>query len=81
MHVHGYNEEGTITTPFDMRVQNKMDRYNLVLDVLKYVKKYPKEGEILKMYCKDMLKKHANTIGKTGMDIEEVESWRWKELK
>ena len=81
MHVHGYNEEGTITTPFDMRVQNKMDRYNLVLDVLKYVKKYPKEGEILKKYCKDMLKKHANTIGKTGMDIEEVESWRWKELK
>ena len=81
MHVHGYNEEGTITTPFDMRVQNKMDRYNLVLDVLKYVKKYPKEGEILKKYCKDMLKKHANTIGKTGMDIEEVESWCWKELK
>lgn len=81
MHVHGYNEEGTITTPFDMRVQNKIDRYNLVLDVLKYVKKYEKDATKLKKYCKEMLKKHENTIGEYGVDIEEVRNWKWEKLK
>lgn len=81
MHVHGYNEEGTITTPFDMRVQNKLDRYNLVLDVLKYVTKYEKECAVLKKYCKDMLKKHEMTIGEVGYDIDEVRNWKWQKLK
>lgn len=77
MHVHGYNEEGTITTPFDMRVQNKIDRYHLILDVIKYVDKYKKEEKILKKYCEDMLKKHESTIGETGLDIDEVRTWKW----
>lgn len=81
MHVHGYIEEGTITTSFDMRVQNKIDRYHLVLDVLKYTDKYASEAKILKKYCKDCLTKHENTIGETGLDIEEIREWRWKELK
>lgn len=81
MHVHGYIEEGTITTPFDMRVQNRIDRYHLVLDVLKYTDKFASEAKILKKYCKDCLTKHENTIGETGLDIEEVREWKWKELK
>ncbi len=81
MHVHGYNEEGTITTPFDMRVQNKIDRYHLAMDVIKYVTKYKKECAKLKEYCEEMLEKHEKTIGKTGLDIEEVTSWKWKDLK
>lgn len=81
MHVHGYIEEGTITTPFDMRVQNKLDRYNLVLDVLKYTTKFDKECVELKKYCTKMLKKHESTIGETGLDIEEVRNWKWTELK
>lgn len=81
MHVHGYNEEGTITTPFDMRVQNKIDRYNLVLDVLKYIIKYEKDSKELKKYCNAMLKKHESTIGETGVDIDEVRNWKWKKLK
>ncbi len=81
MHVHGYNEEGTITTPFDMRVQNRLDRFNLVLDVLKYVDKYPKEATVLKKYCKEMLAKHEKTIGVTGVDIDEVRNWKWKDFK
>ncbi len=75
LHVHGYNEEGTITTPFDMRVQNKIDRYNLILDVLKYIKKPNKE---LEEYCHKMLYKHENYIGKHGKDIPEVLNWEWK---
>ncbi len=81
LHVHGYNEEGTITTPFDMRVQNNLDRYHLVLDVLKYVDKYPEEAKKLKKICNDLLKKHEQTIGETGVDIDEVRMWKWKELK
>lgn len=77
IHVRGYNEEGTITTPFDMRVQNKIDRYHLVLDVLKYVKGLDKEKE-LKKYCNAMLEKHSKYISEYGKDIEEVSNWKWK---
>ena len=76
IHVHGYKEEGTITTPFDMRVQNELDRYHLVLDVLKYV---DIEGEEkLREYCYDMLDKHYNYIREYGVDMEEVDNFKWK---
>lgn len=81
LHVHGYNEEGTITTPFDMRVQNHIDRFHLALDIIKYTDKYQSEATNLKKYCNDMLKKHENTIGETGLDIDEVRTWTWKKLK
>ena len=77
LHVRGYNEEGTITTPFDMRVQNKIDRYHLVLDVLKYTKNEKKHSD-LKEYCESMLKKHHDYIRKYGKDIKEVSNWNWK---
>ncbi|HBA37174.1 MAG TPA: phosphoketolase, partial [Firmicutes bacterium] len=81
LHVHGYVEEGTITTPFDMRVQNRLDRFNLVLDVLKYMTKYDKECLEAKKYCNKMLKKHESTIGETGVDINEVRNWKWTDFK
>ncbi len=67
--VRGYNEEGTITTPFDMRVQNKIDRYNLILDVLKLTKK---KNDALEKLCLDTLKKHHGYIRQNGKDIDEV---------
>lgn len=81
MHVHGYNEEGTITTPFDMRVQNRLDRYNLVLDCLKYIDLFEPQCKKLKSYCNEMLKKHGKTIIDLGVDIEEVANWKWNDLK
>jgi len=78
LHVHGYNEEGTITTAFDMRVQNKLDRFHLILDVLKYLPEFGTEAAVLKKYCETMLKKHQNTIYNEGLDIEEVRNWQWK---
>ena len=76
MHVRGYIEEGTITTPFDMRVQNKIDRYHLVIDAIKY-SKIKGANEVIK-YCEKMLKKHNKYIAEYGKDIEEVENWKWK---
>ena len=70
IHVHGYKEEGTITTSFDMRVQNEIDRYHLVLDVLRYVE-VDNEGP-LRQYCINMLYKHYNYIREYGIDMPEV---------
>ena len=70
LHVHGYKEEGTITTPFDMRVQNEIDRYHLALDVLKYVQVMNEEG--LREYCLNMLDKHYAYIREYGVDMPEI---------
>ncbi len=77
LHVHGYMEEGTITTPFDMRVKNKLDRYNLVLDVLKYVDIHPSKEEILTKKCNETLKYHDKYIREHGVDIPEVVNFKW----
>ena len=76
IHVHGYQEEGTITTPFDMRVQNKLDRFNLVIDALKYVDVPNKQSVI--NWCLDELKKHKEYIREYGEDMPEVKNWKWK---
>lgn len=78
LHVRGYNEEGSITTPFDMRVLNKVDRYNLVLLALKHLDKYENESAYLSEYCKEMLIKHENYIKEYGIDMEEVANWKWE---
>ena len=77
MHVHGYLEEGTITTPFDMRVQNKIDRYNLVIDAIKYLPQLGNTGAILTQICKNKLVEHSLYIRENGEDIDEVKNWKW----
>ena len=77
LHVHGYIEEGTITTPFDMRVRNRIDRYHLVLDVLKYVKVDNKQKIALVKKCNDILNYHEKYIIENGVDIPEVVNYRW----
>lgn len=81
IHVHGYQEEGTITTGFDMRVQNKIDRYNLVIDALKYIPKLENRSSRLIQYCKDKLVEHKQHIKEYGIDIDEVRNWKWKGTK
>ena len=76
MHVRGYIEEGTITTPFDMRVLNKIDRYHLILDIIKYVPKLQKDKS-LQEYCVSMLEKHKKHITTYGCDMKEITSWKW----
>ena len=77
MHVHGYIEEGTITTAFDMRVLNKLDRYHLILDAMKYVKVNKSKKQALINKCEETLKYHNEYIKENGVDIPEVVNFKW----
>lgn len=77
MHVHGYQEEGTITTPFDMRVQNKIDRFNLVIDALKYIPDLGNKSSELIEWCKNMLVEHKEYIKEYGKDMDIILNWKW----
>ena len=71
-HVSGYSEEGTITTPFDMRVRNKIDRFHLLAKVVAYAPVNDRLKERVLDYCAQMLKKHAEFISTYGVDMPEV---------
>ncbi len=69
--VHGYIEEGSITTAFDMRLRNKIDRFSLLEDALNYLPD-TKEKEALKEYIEEELKKHYSYVKEYGLDLEEI---------
>lgn len=75
--VHGYQEEGTITTPFDMRVQNEIDRFNLVKDVIMHLPQLGNRGAHLIQKMNDKLVEHKQYIAEYGQDLEEVRNWEW----
>ena len=77
MHVHGYIEEGTITTTFDMKVQNKLDRFNLVIDALKYLPELGDKRTSLTEWCKNKLIEHKEYIHEYGEDMPEIKNWKW----
>ena len=77
MHVHGYKEEGTITTTFDIRVQNEIDRFNLVVATLKEIPRYKDVSKALVDWCLDMLKKHKDYIHEYGEDMPYIQNWKW----
>lgn len=78
MHVHGYIEEGTITTTFDMKVQNKLDRFHLVMDALKYLPQLGDKRSALNEWCKNKLIEHKQYISEYGEDMPEIRNWTWK---
>ena len=77
LHVHGYKEEGTITTTFDIRVQNEIDRFNLVISALKEIPRYKDVSDSLINWCNEMLEKHAEYIRENGEDMPYVKNWKW----
>lgn len=79
--VHGYREEGDITTPFDMRVRNKLDRFNLVKEAVLDVPEFTEKGAHLIQDMDDELQKHHDFIREEGTDLPEVEAWKWEPLK
>jgi xylulose-5-phosphate/fructose-6-phosphate phosphoketolase len=78
IHVRGYKEEGTITTPFDMTVLNEMDRFHLVEDVIDRLPQLGNQAGYLKQEMKDKLIEHNIYIRKNGVDMPEVRNWKWK---
>jgi xylulose-5-phosphate/fructose-6-phosphate phosphoketolase len=77
IHVRGYKEEGTTTTPFDMTVLNEVDRYHLAGDVIDRVPALHTEGAHVKQWLGDKLIEHKNYIRKHGDDMPEVRDWTW----
>ena len=75
--IHGYEEEGTITSPFDMRVLNKIDRYNIVLDALRLLDNYNDDTLKLKEHCEKTLVEHTNKIYTDGQEIDEVLNFKF----
>lgn len=78
IHVHGYKEEGTITTAFDIRVQNEIDRFHLVISALKEIPRYKKSSKVLIDWCNDMLLRHKRYIKEFGEDMPYIKNWEWK---
>jgi len=77
LHVRGYKEEGTITTPFDMRVQNDIDRFHLVMDAVKLVPALQNRGAAIVQEMKNKLVEHSQYIREYGVDMPEVADWKW----
>jgi xylulose-5-phosphate/fructose-6-phosphate phosphoketolase len=77
IHVRGYKEEGTITTPFDMTVLNDLDRFHLVMDVIDRVPRTGGKGVYLKQQLKDKLVEHKQYITRHGEDLPEIRNWKW----
>ena len=77
IHVRGYKEEGTITTPFDMTVLNDLDRFHLVMDTIDRLPQTGDKGITLKQQLKEKLIKHKQYIDKYGEDLPEIRNWKW----
>jgi xylulose-5-phosphate/fructose-6-phosphate phosphoketolase len=77
IHVRGYKEEGTTTTPFDMVVLNKLDRFHLVGDVIDRVPSLGSRAAYAKQYLRDKLLDHKAYVNKHGQDMPEIRDWKW----
>ena len=77
LHVRGYKEEGTTTTPFDMCVLNDIDRFDLVADVIDRVPKLGYHAAYIQQYVRDKLIEHGEYIKKYGQDMPEIRDWKW----
>jgi xylulose-5-phosphate/fructose-6-phosphate phosphoketolase len=77
IHVRGYKEEGTITTPFDMTVLNDLDRFHLVMDTIDRLPQTGAAGLALKQRLQAKLQEHRQYINEHGQDMPEIRNWQW----
>ena len=78
LHVRGYKEEGTTSTPFDMVVMNDLDRFHLVADVVERVPRLRERAAYVKQYVRDRLIEHKEYIHEHGEDMPDIRNWQWK---
>ncbi len=77
LHVHGYREKGSINTPLELAILNKIDRFNLAIDVIDRVEKLSVRGAHLKEWLKDQISESINYAFENGIDKPEIRDWKW----
>ncbi len=77
LHVRGYKEEGTITTPFDMTVMNDLDRFHLFGDVINRLPQLESHADRARQFIRDRLFEHKQYIEQHGEDMPEIRNWKW----
>jgi len=77
LHVHGFQEEGSTTTPFDMTVRNRLDRFHLAMAAIDHLPHTGRQGIELKQQLHTKLTEHKSYINEYGQDMPEVINWRW----
>ena len=77
LHVRGYKEEGTTTTPFDMAVLNQIDRFNLVNDVIERVPELGERAAYVQQLIREKLIEHRHYVARHGDDMPEIRDWKW----
>jgi len=81
LHVRGYKEEGSVTTPFDMLVRNDMDRFHLVMDVIDRVPDLATRAAHVRQHMVDERTRHQHYVRAHGEDLPEVQNWKWTSRK
>jgi xylulose-5-phosphate/fructose-6-phosphate phosphoketolase len=77
LHVRGYKEEGTTTTPFDMCVLNNIDRFQLALDAIKRVPRLRGQADAAEQWYSEAIQRHKLYVAENGDDLPEIRDWRW----
>jgi len=77
LHVRGYKEEGTTTTPFDMCVLNNIDRFQLALDAIKRVQRLASQADAAEQWYSEAIQRHKLYVAENGDDLPEIRDWRW----
>jgi len=81
LHVRGYKEEGTTSTPFDMAVMNDLDRFHLVADVIDRIPLHGSRADYVKQALRDKRVEHKQYIAERGEDMPEIREWKWSGRK
>jgi len=79
--VRGYKVEGAVTTAFDMRVQNEINRFHLIENVVDSLADLGRKGAYVKQSMRDKLIKHKRYIDEHGEDMPEIRNWKWEAVK